>query len=113
MGRKVKNTVSVNKVNESNTETNREIENKTYKYWVHYDFNDEVVTCLPGTDKEFKHSMLDLEFDSLEESKEYDVSKHDNVNIPKGYSYLRVIKLFNPKSLVFDVIERKKLKIKE
>ena len=89
---------------------------KVYKYRVRYDFTEEAVTYFPGTNRSFKNSMLDLEFDTLEEAKNFDISNYSTeravVDLSETSSYSRIIKIFNPHSLVFDIVDKKKIKVK-
>ena len=62
-----------------------------FKYSARYDFPKMGVTFNPGTEYEFKNSMIDFYGNSLDDLLKIDVSNHERINLDEVKSYDRII----------------------
>lgn len=62
-----------------------------FKYSARFSFPKMCVTFNPGSNAEFKNSMIDFYGNSLDDLLKIDVSNHDRINLDGIKSYDRII----------------------
>ena len=60
-------------------------------YMVRMDFPKPIVTCNPGTKYEFKTSLYDVFYDTLEEAQSYNPRNNGNIELGHIRGYRRLI----------------------